>query len=286
MKTKNYLKFLIPMLSLAALLLTAFTGQLAFAKLNSNKPFQSSAPAAITASQVIKMISKPVSISVKSSSQPAQTSDIQPTTGTSGSGSQSESDGETVITGTVTAINGNMWTINGVTVIVDFSTEIESGAGVGTTVKVEGTFQSDGTFLAHEIETTSAENDQGENEQGEDLHESSTAPQPGSKVEFSGQLTAINGEVWTIGGVSVIVTSSTEISGSPVAGDTVKVEGTVNSNNTIQASEVKVSEGSSGSDEHDDGSSSSTSSSSVDESHSSGEQHNNEDVGNQGDGGD
>jgi hypothetical protein len=64
-------------------------------------------------------------------------------------------------TGTLTAINGSHWTVNGVKVIVG-NTEIKDNPQIGDTVKVEGTLQADGSVLAREIEKENASDRSGD----------------------------------------------------------------------------------------------------------------------------
>jgi hypothetical protein len=59
-------------------------------------------------------------------------------------------------------------------------------------------------------------------------------------VEFVGVLTAINGDTLTINGMTVVITPMTEVEGTLKVGETVKVEGVLQSDHTVQASEIKV----------------------------------------------
>lgn len=54
---------------------------------------------------------------------------------------------------TVVSISGNTWTIGSRTVLVNSLTEIKDNVGVGSYVKVHATPQTDGTYLAREIES-------------------------------------------------------------------------------------------------------------------------------------
>ncbi len=69
-------------------------------------------------------------------------------------------------------------------------------------------------------------------------------------VEFSGQLTAMNGSTWTVGGVTVIVSAATEIKDNPQVGSLVKVEGVRGQANAVLARQVRLaaSSGRSGDD--------------------------------------
>ena len=74
-----------------------------------------------------------------------------------------------------------------------------------------------------------------------------------SKVEFSGVLTAIDLEWWTIGEYVVQVTGDTEIEGSPVVGDTVSVEAYLQPDGSYIAHEISMHTGSMEEDDQHDG---------------------------------
>ncbi len=99
-------------------------------------------------------------------------------------------------------------------------------------------------------ENEPVEDNQGLNE-NEDNHNVAATPQAGGKIEFSGQLTAINGNVLTVNGVSVVISSATEVKGNPQVGDTVRVEGVLSVNGAIQAREVKLRDNPQGEDQQD-----------------------------------
>jgi hypothetical protein len=71
----------------------------------------------------------------------------------------------------------------------------------------------------------------------EPTHEPTHTPVP--EIEFTGLFTAINGDVWTVGGHSVIVTGETEIQGDPHVGDTVKVHGWPQPDGSVLAREIR-----------------------------------------------
>jgi hypothetical protein len=127
-------------------------------------------------------------------------------------------------TGTVSAISGEVWTINGVRVIVTPQTEIKGNPQVGSAVKVEGRLQADGSVIAREIKALLA---------------ATRTPVAGNEIEFTGTVSAISGEVWTINGVRVIVTPQTEIKGNPQVGSAVKVEGRLQADGSVIAREIE-----------------------------------------------
>ena len=61
-------------------------------------------------------------------------------------------DQEVEFTGVVQAMNGNTWTVDGRTFVVDISTEIKDTIAVGQTVKVHARMAADGSLTAREIE--------------------------------------------------------------------------------------------------------------------------------------
>ncbi len=60
------------------------------------------------------------------------------------------------------------------------------------------------------------------------------------KVEFHGELTAVTTNTWTVNEYTVVITDTTEVKGTPVVGAIVKVEGCLQADGTVIATEVKV----------------------------------------------
>lgn len=58
--------------------------------------------------------------------------------------------------------------------------------------------------------------------------------------EFTGLLSAINGNTLTVGDKTVIVSAATEIKGSLMVGEMVKVEGFLQASGSVQAAEIKA----------------------------------------------
>ena len=273
MKTKLPLhKLIVPILVIGSMLLTAFTAQAASTKFSSNP-----ASGGLTASvqRIGSVGAKLSSLLAKELSKSASKNEVQPAEGSTGNGSdlesengennedQAEIENEHEITGTVTAVMSDTWTIGGVSVMIDASTEIESGLGIGSVVKAEGETQSDGSFLAREIQAFDQKSNEGESHENDDSaaasgdsHQSedgseNSAQLAGSPVEFTGQLSAINGNTWTVNGMSVMVSAATEIKDNPQVGSMVKVEGVREASGSIQARQVKlVSSRDSNGDDH------------------------------------
>ncbi len=133
------------------------------------------------------------------------------------------------------------WTVAGimtgtqsvtVTVHVSATTKISQEHGkveVGSLVKVEGIKQTDNSVKATEIEVMHGK------------------PNPGSRIEFFGKIETLPGSGlvgdWTVNSRTVHVSSKTEIdqkNGKAVVGAFVKVEGVVQPDGSINASEIEV----------------------------------------------
>lgn len=63
-----------------------------------------------------------------------------------------------------------------------------------------------------------------------------------ARVRFEGTLSAIDGNVWTIDGMAVMVSASTEIKGNPQVGDTVRVEGVRLADGSLQINRIQFRE--------------------------------------------
>lgn len=87
-----------------------------------------------------------------------------------------KSQGEAVITGTVTSILSDTWKIGSTIITVTQDTEIQQGLAVGSVVKVEGERLANGGILAEEIKAFTPKppnendlnEDQNDNEQGDE----------------------------------------------------------------------------------------------------------------------
>lgn len=127
--------------------------------------------------------------------------------------------------GILNAMNGNTWTVDAITVIVSSTTKLEGTFEIGIMVKVEGYKNPDGSVLAKKIE---AEDDDSE----EENH--------GKGTEFVGEVSAINGNTWTIDGKTVIIDDKTQFEGTPEVGDKVRVAGQKQDDGTIVANNIKL----------------------------------------------
>ena len=73
-----------------------------------------------------------------------------------------------------------------------------------------------------------------------------TSPQGQTEMEFTGAVDSIGSNAWSIGGLVVGVTASTEIQGEPVVGDLVKVHALVLDGSTLVAREIARAAGAAG----------------------------------------
>jgi hypothetical protein len=73
-----------------------------------------------------------------------------------------------------------------------------------------------------------------------------TSPQGQTEMEFTGAVDSIGSNAWSIGGLVVGVTASTEIQGEPVVGDLVKVHALVLDGSTLVAREIARAAGAPG----------------------------------------
>lgn len=117
--------------------------------------------------------------------------------------------------GMIESISDGVYVIGGKTVHTDASTEIKGMLAVGDMVKVEAFLQTDGSYLAHEIEIEKEDDFDGDDDDFE---------MKDGKLEFTGMVDSINGDVWIIAGYTIMVGPGTEIEGNPQPGDQVKVE--------------------------------------------------------------
>jgi len=138
------------------------------------------------------------------------------------------------ITGTLEAVDGNLWTVDGFTVVISDTTEITGTFVPGDPVKVEGTLQDDGSILASQIKSPGSE---GTSSEGSTSQSSSPSA---ARVELIDILNSNSGEVWSVGSWSVMVSSTTEQNGSLEVGALVKVEGLLQEDGSILAHEIQV----------------------------------------------
>jgi hypothetical protein len=120
--------------------------------------------------------------------------------------------------GTVDSVSDTAWKIGGRGFAIDENTVFIGDPGVGDFVEVR--FHSDGQG-----------NDVADRIQKEDAND--------DEFDLRGVVEAIGDASWTISGQVVLVTSSTQILGSPAVGDTVEAEGDRASDGTLTARKIQ-----------------------------------------------
>lgn len=143
---------------------------------------------------------------------------------------------EIEFTGKVISMAADEWVVDDKTVKVDPKTEIEAAIGVGDQVKVEALLQMDGSYLAREIELAhTIKMTPGVTK----TPKPSQTPGVHKELEFSGKVISISADQWVIGDKTVLVDARTEIEGSPVVGDLVKVEAELLASGSWRAEEIE-----------------------------------------------
>jgi hypothetical protein len=128
--------------------------------------------------------------------------------------------GNIKFSGIVESISGDLWVVSGQQVVVTASTKIKGSPQVGDYVWVEA-WSTNGTITARQIKLR--------NDNSPNVGES----------RFNGIVESINGDVWVISGVTVMVNAETRLKGSPQVGDYVQVKAFVNGQ-TLTAHEIKL----------------------------------------------
>lgn len=152
--------------------------------------------------------------------------------------------------GTIESFDNGVLVVSGRSVIITAQTEIKFQPQKGLNVKVEGTLQGDGSVLAREIKSVP----DGLATHKPDVTRTSRpegTPEPrgtqqANEVEFRGTVSAINGNVYVVDGITVVATG--EIKGTIAVGDTVKVHGVKQADGTVWAREIELAGGDDGHD--------------------------------------
>jgi len=112
------------------------------------------------------------------------------------------------------------WVVAGVSVDVDANTQIEGTPEVGAWAEVKATRQNTGDLLATKIEVRN------------------THPEP--TVEFKGVIEQIEADFWVVRGMTVTITTTTEIIGTPEVGRIAEVHAQVLPDRSLLATRIKV----------------------------------------------
>lgn len=137
--------------------------------------------------------------------------------------------------GTVDSIAADQWVIQGQVILIDAATVIDPGIVTGDLVKVKATIAADGKVTANKIEgyTPPVPSTPG-------ADDSSTTPVAGDEAEFVGLVEFIVPEAWTVAGQLFTVSAQTEIKGTIVVGDAVKVHALVGADGSLTAREIEL----------------------------------------------
>ncbi|MBL8094294.1 MAG: hypothetical protein JNL73_08995 [Anaerolineales bacterium] len=162
--------------------------------------------------------------------------------------------GETEFYGTVSSISGNVFVVNGITVVVNG--EVKGPITIGDPVKVHGVTQPDGSVVAREIELVPGGlATQRPNLTTTPRAESTRQPQAtrqASETEFYGTVSSISGNVYVVNGLTVIVNG--EVKGPIAIGDLVKVHGVAQPDGSVLAREIERADSNDGDDDNGDNS--------------------------------
>ncbi len=144
--------------------------------------------------------------------------------------------GELEFFGVVEAIGADAWVIDGLTIFLTPATEIKGNPQVGDMVKVHAHRAEDGSLVAREIEPAEDDDfDDNDDEHGQE------------EVEFKGKVEAMGDASWTVDGVTVLVTSSTEIEEAIQVGDRVEVKAVADQDGNLVALRIELED-----DDYDD----------------------------------
>lgn len=143
--------------------------------------------------------------------------------------------------GTIESFDNGVLMVSGRKVVITAQTEVKFQPQKGLNVKVHGTVQADGSVLAREISSVP---------DGQATHMPDMSRTPGPKPtheqratreanerEFTGTVSSINGNVFVVDGVTVVVAG--EIKGTIVVGDVVKVHGVTQADGSVLAREIE-----------------------------------------------
>jgi hypothetical protein len=122
------------------------------------------------------------------------------------------------LTGVVEGMEDSVWTVNGQTIVLSETTQVDEGIAADDTVFVEGFILQDGTLQAERIR----------------LMEASL----GLPFDFTGVAQTTGGELWTVSGIEIMVDESTIIDEELAAGALVQVQGWIQEDGTWLAGSI------------------------------------------------
>jgi hypothetical protein len=153
-------------------------------------------------------------------------------------------DKEKEFSGVVETISLNSWQISGQVFIVNGQTVIKGNILVGDKVKVHFLNNSDGTFAATEIglmdKNQEDVTEKGSSDQEDSSEQDSSNQGDHEDLKLTGKVEAIAPDAWTVNGQLFTVNAETEIKGSILLGDVVKVQYVVNTDGIFTATEIQL----------------------------------------------
>ncbi|NIM94900.1 MAG: hypothetical protein GTO18_14460 [Anaerolineales bacterium] len=134
-----------------------------------------------------------------------------------------KTEADSTLTGRVEGIAADEWTVSGKIVKVNGDTLVNGEIKVGDEVNVEGFVADDGTLQALHIETAQT-----------------SMSSSGGEIEFYGIVQEISLTAWVVDGQKVRITAQTEIKGSILVDDLVKVHAFISDDGSLTAREIEL----------------------------------------------
>jgi hypothetical protein len=149
------------------------------------------------------------------------------------------------LTGLITSLSPDQWIVEGQAISITHETKIEGTPALGLRVRVEGRQGPDGRILALSIKALGRPQEAAPREGRKDAPPSGGTPSKEKdgregRVEIKGTLNELAVNRWVVNGETIILTAKTAISGKPVVGAMVKVEGVRRTDGSILATKVEL----------------------------------------------
>jgi hypothetical protein len=151
------------------------------------------------------------------------------------------------LTGLITSLRPDQWIVDGQTINITDETKIEGTPARGLRVWVEGRQGPDGSILVLSTKVLGRPQEAAPKEERKDGPPSGGTPSKekdgkGDRVQIRGTLNELGVNRWVVNGETIILTAETAISGKPVVGAMVEVEGGRQPDGSILATKVKLQE--------------------------------------------
>ena len=155
----------------------------------------------------------------------------------SGEGSSASID-EIEVTGVVSMISADAWTIAGQNFLLTPDTEIKGSLEVADIAKVHAYLGESGEVFAREIEPAEDSDDSDSDDDSFD-DEMTELEENGHEIEFVGLVESMGDTMWMIAGREVIVKPTTEVKGTIEAGVLVKIHASFFEGEGLVAREIE-----------------------------------------------